>query len=65
MELNKNAQKPRIYLLPAIHHSSTPVLKPPESLPERAFDFSFHSIDLIASNPFLPLQFRITQTPAP
>jgi len=53
-----------LYLLPAINGSGARVFKPPEGLSERPFDFAFNSIDFIASNPFLPLQFRIIETPA-
>lgn len=53
-----------LYLLPAMNGSGARVFKPPEGLSERPFDFAFNSIDFIASNPFLPLQFRIIETPA-
>lgn len=53
-----------LYLLPAMNDSGARVFKPPEGLSERPFDFAFNSIDFIASNPFLPLQFRIIETPA-
>ncbi|KAE8720069.1 hypothetical protein F3Y22_tig00109921pilonHSYRG00050 [Hibiscus syriacus] len=40
------------------------VLDPPETLPERPFHLAFNCINLLASNPFLPLQLRISKSPA-
>lgn len=53
-----------IIALPSIDHSITGLLEPPEALPERAFELSFHSVHLVASDPLLPLQLRITEVPA-
>lgn len=39
------------------------IFKPPETLPERPFDFSFNRVDFIASNPLLPQELRIIKTP--
>ena len=52
-----------LYLLPAMNGSGARVFKPPEGLSERPFDFAFNSIDFIASNPFLPLEFRVCNAP--
>lgn len=48
---------------PTIDNSSTPVLNPPKTLLERPFNFAFNSVNLIASNPLLPLQLWIIKTP--
>lgn len=45
-------------------HSGVPILEPPEALLQRALHLALNSIDLIAGNPFLPLQLRITETPS-
>jgi len=51
-----------IKYLPTINNLRVLVLKPSETLSERSFDFAFNRIHFIASNPLLPLKFRIRQT---
>lgn len=46
-----------------MNHSRTPVLNPPKALLKRAFNLAFNSVNLIASDPLLPLQLRIIKAP--
>lgn len=48
---------------PSMEHLAVTVLEPPEALPERAFHLPLHSIDLVACNPFLPLELRVIKAP--
>ena len=48
---------------PAIDNLGGSVLDPPETFPERPFHLAFNSINLVASNPFLPLQLRVIKAP--
>lgn len=49
---------------PSMNNFSVPVLEPPETLFERAFNFPFYTVNLIASDSLLSLQLRIIETPA-
>ena len=48
---------------PSIDHLGIPILDPPETLSKRPFDLAFNRVNLIASNPPLPLELRVIQAP--
>lgn len=47
----------------AMKHVGVPVFDPPKTFGKGPFDFALNTVSLIASNPFLPLQFWVTKTP--
>lgn len=50
-------------LPPSIDHLGVLIFKPPKALLDRPLDFAFNRVSFVTSQPFLPLEFRVMETP--